>query len=938
MNIGPLSFSAPLWLTFLPIAVYAFWIWHRFVRWSGGPSLRNGLPYLRVIALLSLVLAAAGAEWNTRVRGVDLHLILDRSASIDTEARRRSDLALEEIRSQMGDHDRIALYAYGRETVVMTHLTSESVSAQGTALSDPTATNLEAALQNVLQHVDEQANSRFVVFSDGLETAGDAGALIPNLNERGIPVDIFPLGMLSDDETAVERLTAPVSVSPGEPYVVRAVISSTSQTRAQLSLYRNGDLIADHESPLEVGQTVIRFTGLSEPPDSSDRSATLELRIQPELDTFSENNVGFATVQVQGPAPVLILSEQIERAEALRALLGDSQIHAEASTVSTAALDARALTQYRAVIVDNVPSYQFSRRQMEEIAHYVRAMGGGLLVLGGDRSFGLGGYQKTPIEEILPVSMDAPQNLVMPSLAMILVIDRSGSMSERQGAYSKLDLAKEAALGVLDVVQDHDLLGVVVFDSTARWVVPLEPVSNRVLFAGPIAAVNADGGTNIAPALTEAQAALQEVEASLKHVLLLTDGISSPGDFEGISRSMLQNGITTSTVGIGRDADRELLRKLAEWGNGRYYYTDDIHSVPQIFATETTIVSRPIRIDKPFNPIWDQRADFWTPTDALPTLGGYVLTTAKTASAVHLRAPDESPVLSTWRHGLGRTAAFTSSLTDPWGEEWLQWSESRAFWGQLLRWLMRTDPADGLHTQLVLDGSMGELSVDALDQSGKYVNFLDLEALVLTPEGEELIVPLSQTHPGRYEAQFPARTQGVYVGTISERHRDMTSALQEERPRSVTIGAVLPYPDEYRILRPETGALYRLAVGTGGRILRDPATESIAPLFTHPTPVRRARTLVPWLLSLAFLAFVADIFVRYLTAEALSRFGQSLASVVNESEDSPERKLQARMREEQEYLEEMMQQRDRSTSDDFRRSADAGRFLAARRKREDEER
>ncbi len=939
MSLGPLSLVAPWWLALLPLAGYAFWLWRQIPEWNAQRPLLISLPYVRLSAVLALVLACAGAEWSTLSRGVDMHVFLDRSASIGTDARRQSDLAVESILSMMGRSDRMATYVYGRDVVVQSPLSSAETLTPATALPDPSATNLEAAVQSVLPRVDERANTRFVVISDGIETAGDVGELIPQLSRLGIPVDIFPLGQPSLEETAVERLTAPQSVSPDEPYSVQAVVSATAPTTAGLSLYRDGLLIADHETSLEEGRTVVRFTGLSEP-GAAGSATTLELRIRPQLDTFTENNVGFATVQIQGPAGVLVISETAQRAHALAALLDPAQIESVPTTPAEMQLDVESLVQYRAIIIDNVPAHQFSPRQLDEVAHYVQSTGGGLLVVGGERSFGLGGYRGTRLEEVLPVSMDAPQNLVMPSLAMVMVIDRSGSMAQRQDEFSKLDLAKEAALGVLDVVQDHDLLGVVAFDSNPGWVVPVEPVSNRVLFAAPIAAVTSDGGTNIGPALIAAHTGLQEAEAAVKHVLLLTDGISSPADFEEIANAMVTDGITISTVGIGRDADRELLRQLAEWGEGRTYYTDDIHSVPQIFATETTIVSRPLRVDEPFAPRWDQQAEFWSESVSLPALGGYVRTTAKAASAVHLRAPDDAPILSTWRHGLGRTAAFASSLSGAWGGAWDEWPRSRAFWSQLLRWLMRSDPAEGLYPQLLLDGASGVITVDALAPNGEYVNFLDLEAQVRTPDGDDLLVPLTQRQPGRYQAEFPARSQGAYVATIIERSARETSLPDEER-RAVTVGAILPYPEEYRTLRPETGSLYRLALSTQGLIIRDTTTESIARLFTHPHPVRRSHALAPWLLALAFCAFLADIFVRYLSADVLTRARRALDTAVTSlggAGDSPVRKLQERMRAEQAYVDELMQRRERSSREEIQRSAQAGRHLATRRKGEDEER
>src|SRR5690606_5278540 len=193
---------------------------------------------------------------------------------------------------------------------------------------------------------------------------------------------------------------------------------------------------------------------------------------------------------------------------------------------------------------------------------------------------------------------DTPHNLIVPSLAMILVLDRSGSMAETQRGFSKLDLAKEAALGVLDLIEPRDLLGVIAFDSTAEWIVPVQPAANRLAFASSIASLAPQGGTNLAPAIEEALGAFTGIEASVKHLIILSDGRSSSGAFEALTNRLRALGVTVSTVGIGSDADQELLENISIWGGGRYYFTEDIQTVPQIFAVETMVVSRPILINE----------------------------------------------------------------------------------------------------------------------------------------------------------------------------------------------------------------------------------------------------------------------------------------------------------------------------------------------------
>src|SRR5690606_16996740 len=308
--------------------------------------------------------------------------------------------------------------------------------------------------------------------------------------------------------------------------------------------------------------------------------------------------------------------------------------------------------------------------------------------------------------------------------------------------------------------------------------------------------------------------------------------------------------------------DLELLADIARWGGGRYYFTEDIRAIPQIFVTEATLISRPLGVDGPCIPQWHQQADFWHDRTPVPPLGGYVVTSPKAAAAVHLKAPDESPILATWRRGLGKAAAFTASAGEPWIGAWRDWEGYGALMSQLVRWLMRSDPPAGLLPQIAIEGGRGILTVDALDLEGGFQNFLELAAEVLAPGGERLTLALDQVAPGRYEAEFPAGRPGPYLASIRSAGGDLPSAAWT--------GAASPYPEEYRVLRPDSGLLLRLAEATGGAVLSDPGPAGLRALLTHPAPSVRAVPLAPYLLAAALILAFLDIAVRYVPLSAIA--------------------------------------------------------------------
>lgn len=857
-----IGLQSPWWLVAAIAIPYAFWMWRRYAALPGVPRHQRWVSVLRALALLALALTLAQATvWAPRP-GVDLIVLVDQSASVPLEERFRAQRAVRDLARLLGPEDRMAVYAFGRDVVFLGAYSGGESAADVdfSGAPDPSATDVAQALRVALERAQTGANSRILILSDGIETQGDAGAAAQAASARRIPIDVAVLGREHPAEVLVEDLISPGIVAPGEPYSLRAVVLSSSPTLAALRLYRDGTLIARREAELDAGRNVIAFEGLKEEGESGEAVA-YELWIDPLDDGFTENNVGYALVRTQDEARVLIVARDPASGEYLRELLGAQGIAADVRPSGSFPPGAL-LGAYRAVILVDVPASHFSQAQLESLTRFVEDLGGGLLAVGGPNSFGLGGYARTALEALLPVSMDAPQSVIMPSLAMVLALDRSGSMAETQGSFSKLDLAKEAALGVLDLMNERDLIGVLAFDSFPYWVVPVQPVENRITIASSIASLSAEGGTNLGPALEAIHRSLSEVDAALKHVVLLTDGRSTPADFEALTLALRSAGVTVSTVGIGRDADRELLANIARWGNGRYYYTEDIRAIPQIFAAETTVITRPLRVDEPFVPEWHQQADFWHDQTPPPPLGGHVITSAKATAAVHLKSPDDSPILATWRRGLGRVAAFTSSIEDPWIGGWRTWEGFGALMGQLVRWLMRPEPSEGLIPQLVIEGDQALLVVDALDADGGFANFLELSAEVLAPDGSRTHLRLEQVAPGRYEAGFTATVQGVYTVYVR--------AADEERPVSAVAGAVLAYPEEYRVLRPDSGLLFRLAQETQGTVLTDTSREHLRSLLTHPAPVMHPRPLAPYLLALALFLVFSDIALRYVPLARLA--------------------------------------------------------------------
>src|SRR5690606_37211040 len=284
---------------------------------------------------------------------------------------------------------------------------------------------------------------------------------------------------------------------------------------------------------------------------------------------------------------------------------------------------------FDAMILCNVPADQLSIRQMDMIRGYVRDFGGGFIMLGGDQSFGLGGYFQTPIEEILPVRMPIQKDLMRPALAIFLVIDKSGSMDG-----VKIDLAKRAAVATADAINPRDQIGVAGFDSESRVLLELTSAMDRAQITSSIGQLTAGGGTFMYPALQDALSRLQESSARRKHIIVLSDGQTQGFGYEDMAAAIAADGITLSTVGIGADADMPLLEGMAAIAGGPAYFTNDLHSIPQIFTREALRAANTMLVERLVQPvaIQDDPALAAIDLEDLPLLTGYVATTPKAAT------------------------------------------------------------------------------------------------------------------------------------------------------------------------------------------------------------------------------------------------------------------------------------------------------------------
>lgn len=851
-----ISFDAPLWLLLGLLVVPMAWL-ARPLR-----GRRAVLAFaLRALVVLAMALAAAGLNLERAADRLGVVFVLDRSASLAEEAREQALRFVQDQGRLMGPEDRAAVVVVGDGAMVESEPRGELALTAVESVVSPHQTDLEAGLRLAEAVMPSDATRRIVVLSDGEETRGDA---VDQAAAAADDVEVWtlPLRRAASDEVLLEGMTAPDQVAEGEAFELRVVARASQPTTGTLRLFRNETLMGSLPVSLQGGRAdVITLR------QSADVGGYLRYRATLDVDgpdAIPQNNVAVATVAVEGAPRVLYVEGKEGQSGPLTRALRAQGIQVETVGPGGVPGSMAALQPYSAVLLSDVPAYALTSRQMQVLQRYVRDLGRGFAMLGGDESFGLGGYYATPVEEVLPVRMDIEDKRYFPSQSMVLAIDTSGSMGGI-GAAEKLGMAKEAAIQTTELMADRDVLGAISFDAAASWIVPMTKLTNRKKVESAIAKLRAGGGTDIYPALKEAYKAHREQNAALKHIILLSDGVTLGRDFSTLIRLGRKQGVSLTTIGFGQDTDRTSMEQWAQWGEGRFYLVTDPSHIPRIFTREAMLASRSFLSEEPFVPTFGAPDGITRGLPgALPQLLGYVATEPKERSKVLLWADAEknTPLLAVWRHGLGRSAAWTSDCKARWAAPWLGTDAYGRTFSQMVRWLAAGSGDGDVQARAELDRGTIAVTVDAYDSEGGFRNFLRGEARFIAPDLSVQTAPLQQVAPGRYRAATQARETGAWLVGVFLEDADGNPV------GSATAEAAQPYSPEYRPMSGGDGLLAEVArVGRGQRL--DPAVVLEAPeqagLWTPPL---RPRTVPhpqwPRLLVLAAVLFLFDVTARRL--------------------------------------------------------------------------
>jgi uncharacterized membrane protein len=740
----------------------------------------------RVAAIVLIVFALCRPFWSKEKKEVHVAFLLDVSESVDVSSMKTGLTKVREGIEALDEGDSHGIFLFGNEVrKVSLDEIDEFIEDCEKGRADAgfrASTDLDAAVSHVRLSLPADRGKRIVLLTDGLLPANPSGIFV-QLEKEETDVRVVQLDSLKKPEASITKF-APASPTAfqGEIARLKVELGANRDMKAKLRILHRGVAVAEKQVELKADEETIEYVEV-EMVSSGD--SVWEAHLEPDEDYFPNNNQASTTVSVSGQPRVLVIHEKPQQLREAARALREQGIELDVRGARGLPDSLRGLLAFDAIMLADIPATSMQPKQMQWLKQYVSDFGGGLIMTGSENSFGLGGYYKTPVEDVLPLVSRFEKEKQKPSLAMVLVIDKSGSMSG-----NPIVLARQAARAAAELLSPQDQIAVIGFDSNPQLFLDLTPAGNQGAIAAAIDSIQASGGTDLAPAVAQAKDILAGASAKIKHVIAMTDGQTSQSNLLELCQEMADSGMTVSTVAMGQGASRELLAAMADAGKGRYYETDAPENVPQIFTKETMQASKSAIKEDLYAvaPIAEHPMISGYEAAEFPMILGYVMTRVKPTAQLLLAAESGDPLLATAQFGLGTGVAFTADLTDRWGSEWLTWDGFGPFWAQVIRGALKKDDSVGLSAQTRIEGGQWMIDIRRLNDAGAPVNGIDWKAEAFDADGNTTPVTVKETGLGRYQASVPITGDRMALQLTDAVHAKMKT-LQWNRG----------YPDEYRL-------------------------------------------------------------------------------------------------------------------------------------------
>jgi Mg-chelatase subunit ChlD len=843
----------PVWLFLLiPLGV-ALWLW---------PMSSRLLRVLRFTGLALLLLALCGLAVRLPSQTGTVVVVADRSQSMPPGSEVQQIEVINLIQEKMSAEDRLAVVSFG-ETVAVEQVPQNAKFDKFISKVGPDASNLSEAIERALSLIPRDSPGKVVVLSDGRWTGRDPALVASWAAARGVTIDYRHLQRPAASDLAVLRIDAPAEASPGESFLLTAWVQSPVPQSISFELTRGNKVIASGQRELSSGLN--RLTFRDKATETGNQSYSLHVTSTAD-DPVPENNTARLLVGVGGPKPLLHVA--MSPNTGLAKLLQAGGVNLKVAAPEECKWSLEQLSKYSAVLLENVPAEKIGDAGMETLALWVKETGAGLMMTGGRASYGPGGYYKSPLEDLMPVSMELRNEHRKLSLAIVVALDRSGSMAMPveggKGGKVKMDLANLGTVAVLDLLGPMDEFGCIAIDTEPHTIADLAPATNKERVRNDVLKIQSmGGGIYVDVALQAATKMILPAKAGTKHIILFADAADAeqPGNYKELVKTAQAAGITVSVIGLGteKDKDADLLRDIAKRGNGRVFFTNKPEELPRVFAQETFVVARNTFLDEP-TPV-KETAGLSLLTGKAYTmshaLGGYNLTYLRPDANLAAVTLDEykAPVVASWQAGAGRVLCYTGEADGEYTGAMAKWKDVGDFYTSLARWTTgQSGPlSDGMVvTQEVKNGiNLVQLHLDPRRKADAFTALPKVNTLRgltgAVPRTEK--ASLRWTGPDTLSLEIPLQGSETALTTVE---------IEGQRPVALP-PVCLPYSPEFKPVDNDTGllALDRLARATGGK-----ERVEVAGVWKELPHHPRLITLTHWLALAALVVLLLEVLER----------------------------------------------------------------------------
>lgn len=845
-----MMFLSPIWLLLsIPLAV-SVWMW----------KLPTGfLQVMRISTCLCVLLAMCGLAVKLPSRSGTVVVVADRSLSMPPNSDATEKETIDLVQNAMSSDDRLAVVAFGESSVIERFPQGGKFGGFSTEIGKD-ASNLAEGLEKALSLISPDSPGKILVLSDGHWTGRNPAGIASQAATRGIALDYRALQRSSTNDVAIAQIDAPARVNPNESFMLTTWVRSPVQQEVTYELIKGNSVLASGKRTLDAGLTrlIFRDTGA----EAGTQIYTIKV-VGTGQDPIPENNTARVLVGVEGQRPVLCVTSDPN--VTFSKLLSAGGVQVKAMPPENCSWTLEDLSKYSAVILENIPAEKLGVPAMENLAAWVTETGAGLMMTGGKNAFGPGGYFRSPLEPILPVSMELKREHRKLALSIVVTMDRSGSMAMPAGSgRTKMDLANLGAVQVLDLLSPMDEFGVIAVDSAPHTIADLAPVENPAKVLSNILRVDSGGGgIFIYEALAASSKMLLPAKSGTRHIILFADASDSeePGQYKELIEECRKANMTVSVIGLGKptDSDADLLRDIASRGGGRCYFTDNPDELPRLFAQDTFIVARSTFLDQ-ITPVKFTGGLVALTGKQFPSpvqVGGYNLCYLRPGANLAAVTVDEyqSPFVAAWQAGIGRTLSYTGEVNGQYTGPIAGWKEAGEYFSSLARWTAGTSdslPENMLLTQELRNGvNLVQLHLDPEKETQPFREIPKVTTLRGLPGRKPTIeqTALRWASPDTLTLEVPLHGNETSLSTVEVQGIGKFSLPP----------VVLPYSPEFKPVESAEGqmVLEHLAQTTGGveRL-------NLASIWKDLPKRPRFIELSPWLLALAALMFLLEVLER----------------------------------------------------------------------------